>query len=85
LRKLEDFNLSKRIQEANRPACSEALGRLQALLIASREFEEVHAKRKRAAADSTADDKLLEVAWQKKQNAKAALLAHTIHHGCLPL
>jgi hypothetical protein len=77
--------LLKRISEINGPACSEALARLQLLLIASREFEEIQAKRARDSGDSAADDRLpLEVAREKQRSAKAALLAHTIHHGCLP-
>jgi hypothetical protein len=78
--------LFKRISEINGPACSEALARLQVLLIASRELEAIQAKRVKTSGESAADDKLLlEVARQKKRSAKAALLAHTMHHGCLPL
>jgi hypothetical protein len=78
--------LPKKLSEINEPACSEALARLQALLIASRELEEIQVKRARTAGDSAADDYLmLKEAWQKKQRAKAALIAHTIRHGCLPL
>jgi hypothetical protein len=65
------------IPRAGTPACGEAVSRLRALLEASRELEMIQAQR-------GADEQLLQRACQKKQRAAEELIAHTLHHHCLP-
>jgi hypothetical protein len=57
------------------PACAEALVRLQAVLIAARELEAIQG----------VDERLLQLAHDKKRSAEEEFRWHVMHHGCLPM